>query len=58
MKKKRDFMELAKVTTKGQVTIPKTIREALNLKEGSQIIFLQKGKDIVIKNYIYNCKIV
>lgn len=45
-----DFMELAKVTTKGQITIPKTIRESLDLKEGSKIIFIQKGKDIIIKN--------
>ena len=43
-------MELAKVTTKGQITIPKSIREKLKLKEGSKIIFLQKGKDIIIKN--------
>ena len=43
-------MELAKVTTKGQITIPKAIRDALKLKEGSKIIFLQKGKDIIIKN--------
>ena len=43
-------MELAKVTTKGQITIPKTIRELLDLKEGSKIIFIQKGKDIVIQN--------
>lgn len=43
-------MELAKVTTKGQVTIPKAIREMLNLRDGSKIIFLQKGDDIIIKN--------
>lgn len=43
-------MELAKVTTKGQVTIPKSIRDLLDLKEGSKIIFIQKGKDIIIKN--------
>lgn len=43
-------MELAKITTKGQVTIPKAIRELLNLKEGSKILFIQKGNDIVIKN--------
>ncbi len=45
-----DFMELAKVTTKGQVTIPKAIRDLLDLKEGSKILFIQKGKDIVIQN--------
>ena len=43
-------MELAKVTTKGQITIPKSIRELLDLKEGSKIIFIQKGEDIVIQN--------
>lgn len=43
-------MELAKVTTKGQITIPKSIRDSLNLKEGSKVIFIQKGKDIIIKN--------
>ena len=43
-------MELAKVTTKGQITIPKSIRESLDLKEGSKILFIQKGKDIVIQN--------
>ena len=43
-------MELAKVTTKGQITIPKSIREFLELKEGSKIIFIQRGKDIIIKN--------
>ena len=43
-------MELAKVTTKGQITIPKTIRELLNLKEGSKIIFIQKDNDIIIQN--------
>ena len=43
-------MELAKVTTKGQITIPKEIRELLDLKEGSKIIFIQKGKDVIIKN--------
>lgn len=43
-------MELAKVTTKGQVTIPKSIREALDLKAGSKILFIKKGSDIVIQN--------
>ena len=43
-------MELAKVTTKGQVTIPKSIRDLLNLKEVIKILFIQKGNDIVIQN--------
>jgi len=43
-------MELAKVTSKGQITIPKSIRDMLAIKDGSKIIFLQKDNDIIIKN--------
>lgn len=43
-------MELAKVTSKGQITIPKAIREKLKVKEGGQILFLLKDGDIVIRN--------
>lgn len=43
-------MELAKVTSKGQITIPKTIRDLLNIKEGSKILFIEKDNEIVIKN--------
>ena len=43
-------MELAKVTSKGQITIPKTIRDILQIKEGSKILFFQKENEIVIKN--------
>ena len=39
------LVELAKVTTKGQITIPKAIRDFLQIKEESKIIFLQKGND-------------
>ena len=43
-------MELAKVTSKGQITIPVEIRKMLQLKEGSKVLFFKKGNDIVIKN--------
>ena len=43
-------MESAKVTAKGQVTIPKSIKEFLEIKEGSKILFIQKGNDLIIKN--------
>ena len=43
-------MELAKVTSKGQITIPKSIRELLNIKEGSKIIFFEKENEVIIKN--------
>lgn len=32
-------MALARVTTKGQVTIPATIRKALDIEEGDQLLF-------------------
>ena len=47
-------MESAKVTAKGQVTIPKSIRELLEIKEGSKILFIQKGNDVIIKNSAMN----
>ena len=45
-----DLMELAKVTTKGQITIPKAIRELLKLKNGSKVLFIQKNDEIIIQN--------
>jgi AbrB family looped-hinge helix DNA binding protein len=43
-------MELATVTSKGQITIPVSIRKELRLKEGSKVLFFNNGKDIVIQN--------
>jgi len=34
-----DYIETAKVTSKGQVTIPATIRDILRLEQGSTIMF-------------------
>lgn len=43
-------MDIAKVTSKGQITIPIDVRRKLKLKEGDKVIFLEKGEDIVIRN--------
>jgi len=41
-------MELAKLTSKGQVTIPKKIREALHVGEGDRIAFIEQGDYVIM----------
>lgn len=36
-----NIIGLAKVTSQGQVTIPKTVRDKLKLKEGDKVLFIQ-----------------
>lgn len=43
-------MELAKITEKGQITIPKSIRDKLGLKAGSKVLFLEKDGKIHLAN--------
>jgi AbrB family looped-hinge helix DNA binding protein len=43
-------MELAKVTSKGQVTIPIDIRRKLGVKEGDKILFLEDRGRIFVMN--------
>jgi AbrB family looped-hinge helix DNA binding protein len=35
-------MEVARLTTKGQITIPIEIRKKLNVREGDKILFLEE----------------
>jgi antitoxin PrlF len=37
------------LTSKGQVTIPKTVREHLHVKEGDSVIFEVVGDMVVVK---------
>jgi antitoxin PrlF len=43
-------MELAKLTSKGQITIPKEIRDKLKLKTGDKVIFIYEGEKIIFAN--------
>ena len=43
-------MEVAKITSRGQVTIPIDIRKKLGVKEGDKIIFVEDGNRIVVAN--------
>ena len=38
----------AKVTSKGQVTVPKAVRDALGIKEGDEIVFRVEGSRAVM----------
>jgi len=38
----------AKLTSKGQVTVPKAVRDALDLHEGDQIVFRVQGDHAVL----------
>ncbi len=38
----------AKLTSKGQVTVPKVVREALGLEEGDQVVFHVEGGRAVL----------
>ena len=43
-------MELAKITSKGQITIPVEIRRKLGLREGDKVLFAEDGGRIYILN--------
>ena len=43
-------MELAKVTSKGQITIPLTIRNLLGLKTGDKVFFEESRGKVYITN--------
>lgn len=43
-------MELAKITSKGQITIPIQIRKMLNLKDGDKVVFLTDGGKVIMEN--------
>lgn len=37
------------LTRKGQVTIPKAIRDRLGMKEGEKVIFVMRDEEVVLK---------
>lgn len=43
-------MELAKVTSKGQITIPQEIRKKLKLKEGDKVFFVEDNGSLQFLN--------
>lgn len=47
-------MELAKITSKGQITIPIAIRKLLGVKEGDKVMFIQEGEKVIMMNASIN----
>lgn len=47
-------MEISRLTSKGQVTIPKAIRERLNLEEGDKVAFIEdeSGKIVITSSSV------
>ncbi|MDD3298404.1 MAG: AbrB/MazE/SpoVT family DNA-binding domain-containing protein [Bacillota bacterium] len=43
-------MEMAKISSKGQITIPIEIRKKLKLKEGDKVLFIEEGNRIIFAN--------
>ncbi len=42
------MVEVATVTSKGQVTLPASIRKKLRIRKGSKLIFLEEGQEVRI----------
>jgi AbrB family looped-hinge helix DNA binding protein len=47
-----DDLYIARITTKGQVTVPVELRKHLKLKEGDYILFEKKGPKVEIKKML------
>jgi len=39
---------MSSISEKGQVTIPKEIRDALRLKAGDKVVFVKRGNEIFV----------
>lgn len=44
------MMELAKITMRGQITIPVDIRKKLGVKDGDKVVFVEENGRIVMEN--------
>ena len=45
-------MELAKITTRGQITIPLEVRRKLGVKDGDKVVFLEQNGRIIMENSV------
>lgn len=45
-----DQIGISSMSEKGQVTIPKEIRDRLQLKAGDKVIFIERDSEVVVHN--------
>ena len=43
-------MELAKITMRGQITIPLAIRNLLGVRDGDKVIFMEENGRVIMEN--------
>lgn len=43
-------MDIAKVTSNGQITIPADIRRRLSIKDGDKVLFLESDEGVLMMN--------
>jgi AbrB family looped-hinge helix DNA binding protein len=43
-------MELAKISTRGQITLPLSIRKRLGVSDGDKVVFLEENGHVVVEN--------
>ncbi len=46
---KEELLGLAKITSKGQITIPQDVREAFAFGFGDRIVFVRKGDQLIVR---------
>lgn len=44
-----EIIEMATVSSRGQICIPNDIREEMGLKEGSKVLFALTGRSLIMK---------
>jgi AbrB family looped-hinge helix DNA binding protein len=45
-------MELAKITLRGQITIPVAIRNRLGVKDGDKVVFIEENGRVIMENSV------
>ena len=43
-------MQVAKLTSKGQITLPKEVRQELKIKNGDKVVFIKSAEGFTVAN--------